>query len=97
MQHNCELSVIDLGSTPVQETIDDLDEPVKLLRKATNTQKRDSSLSISQMAQQRQQASTQEAPKRRLDVREDECANLTPKSFVLIDAILGLLTACFTK
>ena len=48
--------------------------------------------------EQRQQASTpQEAPKRRLDVREDECANLTPKGFVLIDAILGLLTACFAK
>ena len=52
----------------------------------------------SQMTKQRQQASTpQKAPKRRLDVREDECANLTPKGFVLIDAILGLLTACFSK
>ena len=37
-----------------------------------------------QMTEQRQQASTREAPKRRLDVREDECANLTPKGFVLI-------------
>ena len=37
-----------------------------------------------QMTKQRQQASTREAPKRRLDVREDECANLTPKGFVLI-------------
>ena len=50
-----------------------------------------------EMAKQKRQASTQEAPKRRLDIREDECANLTPKGFVLIDAILGLLTACFAK
>ena len=49
------------------------------------------------MVEQRPQSSTLEAPKRRLDVREDECANLTPKGFVLIEAILGLLTACFAK
>jgi Phosphotyrosine interaction domain (PTB/PID) len=50
-----------------------------------------------QMVEQRPQSSTQEAPRRRLDVREDECANSTPKGFVLIEAILGLLTACFAK
>ena len=72
-------------------------EMAKQKRQAANTDRRLHLKSFQFQLQFQRQASTQEAPKRRLDIREDECANLTPKGFVLIDAILGLLTACFAK